>query len=106
MDDSEWQELLKSVAEIQQWFPDGVAFIGGIAGFAHLAANETTSKFAGRSHDADFMIRLADMADLRDIEVLTPNRRLGKQQFVKNGFEFDVYGEGQHDLPVPADECL
>ena len=83
MDDSEWQELLKSVAEIQQWFPDGVAFIGGIAVYAHLSGNQTTAKFAAMSHDADFMIRLADMADLRDIEVLTPNRRLGKQQFVK-----------------------
>ena len=106
MDDSEWQELLKSVAEIQQWFPDGVAFIGGIAVYAHLSGNQTTAKFAAMSHDADFMIRLADMADLRDIEVLTPNRRLGKQQFVKNGFEFDVYVEGQHDLPVPADEVI
>jgi hypothetical protein len=107
MNQDEWKRLLKAVAEIQEWFPDGVAFIGGIAVYAHAkAAADELAKFAAMSHDADFMILLPDFADLRDVEVLTPNRRLGKQQFVKDGFEFDVYVEGQHNLPVPADEAI
>jgi hypothetical protein len=106
MDDSEWKALLKSVAEIQEWLSEGMAFIGGIAVYAHLVDSKDAAQFAAMSHDADLMIRLAVLADLRDIEILTPNRRLGKQQFVKNGFEFDVYVEGQHDLPVPADEVI
>jgi hypothetical protein len=104
--EEEWQRLLDAVREIQEWFPTGVAFIGGIAVYAHVADKADTAKYAGMSHDADFMILLPDFADLRDIEVLTPNRRLGKQQFSKGGFEFDVYVEGQHNLPVPADEAV
>jgi hypothetical protein len=106
MDDDEWQRLLAAVKEIQDWFPDGVAFIGGIAVYAHATDSPETSKFGAMSHDADFMILLPDFADLRDIEVLTANRRLGKQQFSKDGFEFDVYVEGQHNLPVPAEEVV
>jgi hypothetical protein len=106
MKQSEWQALLAAVEEVQIWFPDGVAFIGGIAVFAHVMDTAETAKYAGMSHDADFMIRSTEFVDLRDIEVLTPNRRLSKQQFSKGGFEFDVYVEGQHDLPVPADEAV
>ncbi len=106
MTEEEWQALLATVDEIQEWFPEGVAFIGGIAVYAHAIAKEETARYAAKSHDADFMIMLPEFVDLRDIEALTPNRRLGKQQFVKNGFEFDVYVEGQNDLPVPTAEAL
>jgi hypothetical protein len=106
MNQAEWKALLAAVEEVQKWFPYGVAFIGGIAVFAHVMDRPDTAKYAGMSHDADFMIRSTDFADLRDIEVLTPNRRLSKQQFSKDGFEFDVYVEGQHNLPVPADEAV
>jgi hypothetical protein len=106
MDIAEWSRLLTAVQEIQEWFPEGVAYIGGIAVFAHASAEAATAKYAGMSHDADLMILLPDFADLRDIEALTPNRRLGKQQFSRDGFEFDVYVEGQHNLPVPADEAV
>ncbi|MGA2125780.1 MAG: hypothetical protein ABSG76_06460 [Xanthobacteraceae bacterium] len=106
MDDDEWNRLLRAAREIQKWFPEGVTFIGGLAVYAQAADRAETAKFASMSHDADFMILLPDFADLRDIEVLTPNRRLGKQQFSKDGFEFDVYVEGQHDLPVPVAEAV
>jgi len=106
MTQAEWEALLAAVEEVQKWFPEGVAFIGGIAVFAHVTDRADTMKYAGMSHDADFMIRSTEFVDLRDIEVLTPNRRLSKQQFSKGGFEFDVYVEGQHDLPIPADEAV
>lgn len=106
MDESDWQALLKAVLEVQQWFPEGVAYIGGIAVYAHMVETKEGARLAAMSHDADFMIRMADVPDLRDLEVLVPNRRLGKHQFVKDGFEFDVYVEGQHDLAVPADEVI
>jgi len=106
MEVDDWKRLLIVVQEIQEWFPDGIAYIGGIAVYAHVSGVAETAQYAGMSHDADLMILLPDFADLRDIEALTPNRRLGKQQFSKGGFEFDVYVEGQHDLPVPADEAV
>jgi len=106
MDDAEWGRLLATVRELQELFPEGLVFIGGIAVYAHAMASPETAKLAAMSHDADLMILAADYADLRDLEVLTPNRRLSKQQFEKNGFEFDVYVERQHDLPVPVDEAV
>ena len=106
MTNEQWGKLLEAVSEIQERFPDGVAFIGGIAVYAHASADEETADMAAQSHDADFMILLPDFVDLRDIEALTPNRALGKQQFVKSGFEFDVYVEGQHDLAIPAAEAI
>jgi len=106
MDEAEWKSLLATVDEIQEWFPEGVAYIGGIAVYAHATAKVETATYAAKSHDADFMIMLPEFVDLRDIEVLTPNRQLGKQQFVKNGFEFDVYVEGQNNLSVPTAEVL
>ncbi|TLX17146.1 hypothetical protein [Rhizobium sp. MHM7A] len=106
MTDDDWKQLLNTVAEIQEFFQDGLVFIGGIAVYAHALSKEETAIFAAQSHDADFMILLSDYADLRDIEMLTPNRRLSKQQFVKQGFEFDVYVEGQTDLCVPVQEAV
>lgn len=58
------------------------------------------------THDADFMIAISDYADLRDIEVVTANRRRGKHQFIKNDIEFDVYVQGQTNLAVPVDEAV
>lgn len=106
MTDDEWKRLLEAVDEIQDWFPEGVAFIEGIAVFAHARDDSEVSPFVAKSHDADFVILTPDYVDLRDIEVLTSNRRLSKHQFVKDGFEFYVYVENQNDLVVPADEVL
>lgn len=106
MTNEQWERLLEAVSEIQEWFPEGVVFIGGIAVYAHAADDEETADMAAQSHDADFMILLPDFVDLRDIEALTPNRGLDKQMFLKNGFEFDVYVEGQHDLAIPAAEAV
>lgn len=106
MRDDEWQSLLNLVGEIQEWFPDGVAFIGGIAVYSHMVSDEETAPYGAHSHDADFMILLPEFVDLRDIEALTPNRRLGKQQFVKGNFEFDVYVENQTDLVIPVPEVV
>lgn len=106
MEPDQWEQLLRTARELQEWFPEGVAFIGGLATYAHVYADEETRNLWAASHDGDFMITLADLSDLRDIEALSANRRLGKQQFVKNGFEFDVYVETQHDLPVPVEEVI
>lgn len=106
MNNADWTRLLGTVAELHGLFPDGIVFIGGIAVYAHMMDAEGGAQLAAMSHDGDLMIRLVDFSDLRDFEMLTPNRRLGKQQFVKNGFEFDVYVENQHDLAIPVDEAV
>ena len=101
--DSEFDRLLASCQELAEFFPDGVVFIGGIAVYLHVINQESTADVAEATHDADLYISLADMADLRDAEEVTPNRRLNRHQMVKGGFEFDIYTERQSDLIVPYD---
>ncbi|WP_421423987.1 hypothetical protein [Agrobacterium rosae] len=106
MNDRDWEDLLEAVDQFQELFPEGLVFIGGIAVFAYAKSKEETAAFAAQSHDADFMILRSDFIELRDITMMTVNKRLSKHQFVEAGFEFDVYVEGQTDLAVPVDEAV
>lgn len=101
-----WSVIMATVKEINEWFPDGVVFIGGVAVYCHIFDNINFKQYCAYSHDADFMILLKDYMDLRDIEILTSNPRLSKQQFIKNQVEFDVYVERQHSLVVPVEEVV
>ena len=101
---SDFQTLLATCGEVAREFPEGVIFIGGIAVYLHAINTAAAAAFAEATHDADFLISLADMADLRDVEEVTSNRRLSKHQMIKNGFEFDIYTERQSVLIVPYDE--
>lgn len=103
MPDNDFKTLLSACAEVAELFADGVVFIGGIAVYLHAVNHEETAPLAEFTHDADFYISLADMADLRDIEEVTQNRRLSKHQMIKKGFEFDIYTERQSSLIVPYD---
>lgn len=102
--DLDFQKLLTSCNEIASLFPEGVVFIGGIAIYLYTINHDEISSFAEFTHDADFYISIADMSDLRDIEEVTPNRRLSKHQLIKNGFEFDIYTERYSSLIVPFDQ--
>ena len=94
-----WNSIMSGIKEIQEWFPEDVVFIGGVAVFMHSTNNkDVKTEF---SHDADFFISMADYADLRDLEEVTPNKRLSKHQIIKNGIDFDVYVENHNDLAVP-----
>ena len=104
MDDTDFRELLTACQEIAITFSEGVIFIGGIAVYLHAINGDSTSGLAEFTHDGDFYISLADMADLRDIEQVTANRRLSKHQLIKRGFEFDIYTERQSSLIVPYDQ--
>ena len=93
---------MSGIKEIQEWFPDGVVFIGGVAVFMHSSKNEDVkTEF---SHDADFLISMEDYMDLRDLEEVTSNKRLAKHQIIKNDVDFDVYVENHNDLAVPYSE--
>ncbi|MDX2225998.1 MAG: hypothetical protein SFY92_02695 [Verrucomicrobiae bacterium] len=104
--DDDFEKLLRACLEFSMLFPDGVVFIGGIAVYLHAMNHEKTRALAEATHDADFYISLADMADLRDIEEVTANRRLNKHQLIKNGFEFDIYTERHSALIVPYDQIM
>jgi len=104
--EDEWKRLWRGAEEISAWFPDGCAFIGGLAVYAHCQDKGGLEKFAAFSHDADLVIVRADFMDLRDLEEVSANRRLGKHQFIKNDFEFDVYEEGSSGLIVPVPEII
>lgn len=104
--DTEFRRLLSACAEVNAYFPDGAVFIGGIAVYLHAINHPVTASLAETTHDADFYIRLGDMADLREIEAVTPNRRLSKHQMIKQGFEFDIYTERQSALIVPYDAVV
>jgi hypothetical protein len=103
LDEVEFRRLLALCAQIAQIAPDGIVFIGGVAVYLHAVNLPATAQLAEATHDADFYISLADMADLRDMEEVTPNRRLHKHQLIKDGFEFDIYTERQSALIVPYD---
>lgn len=105
-DKTGFEELLRACHDLAEMFPEGVVFIGGIAVYLHAINNEAAKPFAEFTHDADFYISLADMADLRDLEDVTPNRRLNKHQLIKRGFEFDVYTERHSALIVPYDSVV
>jgi hypothetical protein len=102
--DSEFRKLLSACTDISSLFPDGVVYIGDIAIYIHTINQEQTASLAEFTHDADFYISIADMSDLRDMEEVTPNRRLSKHQLIKNGFEFDIYTERYSSLIVPYDQ--
>jgi hypothetical protein len=106
MQDAEFQTLLQACTDVAQMFPEGVVFIGGIAVYLHATNCARASELAEFTHDADFYISLADMGDLRDVEEVTPNRRLSKHQMIKRGFEFDIYTERQSSLIVPYDAVI
>ena len=103
---SEWSRIWEGVREVSSLFDCRVVFIGGIAVYLHSVAGgaDKNSPFVEFSHDADFYISMSDLGDLRDIEEVTPNRRLSKYQFIKNGIDFDVYVERQSGLRVPWSE--
>ncbi len=103
MDPKDFERLLAGCVEVAALFPDGVVFIGGIAVYLHARNLPSTSDLAELTHDADFYISLPDMGDLRDLEEVTPNRRLSKHQMIKDGFEYDIYTERQSRLIVPYD---
>lgn len=104
--EAEFSKLLLACQEIATLFPDGVVFIGGIAVYLHAINRDETQTLAEFTHDADFYISLADMADLRDIEEVVANRRLSKHQLIKRGFEFDIYTERHSALIVPYDQVM
>jgi hypothetical protein len=103
---SEFEELLKACYELASGFPDGLVYIEGIAVYLHAMNNEAAQAYAEFTHDADFYISIADMADLRDLEEVTTNRRLNKHQLRKRGFEFDIYTERHSALLVPYDQVI
>lgn len=105
MEQEEWVELWKQAQELQSWFPEGVVFIGGVATAAYSTAIKDLAVDVPFSHDVDLMISTPDYTDLKDIEAMVPNRRLSRSQFMKAGFEFDVYVENVHGLPVPYSEA-
>jgi hypothetical protein len=100
----EFQRILGEVARIAEEYP-GHVFIGGVAVYLHATNDPRSRDFAEASHDADFMLSLADFADLRDSDEVTANRRLSKHQLFRRGVEFDVYVERQNRLVVPYDEA-
>jgi len=104
MADSDFSELLLACQEISAMFPEGIIYIDGIAVYLHTINNDKAKPLAEFTHDADCYISITDMSDLRDIEDLTPNRRLSKHQLIKRGFEFDIYTERHSSLIVPYDQ--
>lgn len=102
--DPEFNRLLALCKELGDAFSSGLIFIGGVAAYLYAINVDKTKSLAETTHDADFYISIADMADLRDLEEVTPNRRLSKHQLIKGGFEFDIYTERHSGLIVPYDQ--
>lgn len=102
--DEDWKKLIDAVMDVQEMFPTDAVFIGGIAVFFH--ALEKEKRLAEFSHDGDLMMSRVQYPDLRELYECIPNKRLNKAQFIKDGFEFDVYVEGQNSLVVPYEDVV
>ena len=98
-------DLLSVVSEIGRLYED-LVYIGGIAVYCHAINQESTKQYAEATNVADLYISLANLSDLRNIEELTQNPRLGKQEVQTGGFSFDVYAERQSKLPVPYAQVI
>jgi|SRR5580692_2229887 hypothetical protein len=101
VDPDVWAALWRGISELSEQFPEGLVFIGGVAVYLHARAARLAQWGVEFSHDGDFYVSLVDFSDLRDMEEVTPNRRLSKYQFIKNRIEFDVYLEHNSTLRVP-----
>lgn len=97
-----FSKVLRVCGDVAESLPDHV-FIGGVAVYLHAINEQRGKTFAEASHDADFMLSLADFAILRDDYEVTMNRRLEKHQIIVDGVELDVYIEHQNNLAVPYD---
>ena len=104
--DGDWEEILGFSKELCELFPEGVAFIGGVGVFVHTQSHPSLRRFTAFSHDGDLVMARSDFMDLRDLEVVTTNRRSNKHEFRRNGLQFDVYEEGSSGLIVPVAEIL
>lgn len=104
MEKKDWEDLIVKVREMGEWFPDTLVFIGGIAVWARC--EEARNGYGAMTHDADIAIGDMEFSDLRSIEQVMTNRRLGKHEFMKGGFSFDVYETRSSKLPVPVDEII
>ncbi|GIK74436.1 MAG: hypothetical protein BroJett021_34240 [Chloroflexota bacterium] len=102
----EWNALWKGIREINDLFPDGMVFIGGVAVYLHINKDALPPGFIEFSHDADLYFSLADFSDLRDMEEVTANRRLNKHQIIKHGVEYDIYLERHNSLAIPYSEAF
>ncbi len=101
---SDFQQILGEVERVAETYP-GHVFIGGVAVYLHAINNPKTKGFAETSRDADFMLALADFADLRDSDEVVANRPLNKHQVIRGDVALDVYVERQNNLVVPFDEA-
>lgn len=97
---SDFQQLLSACQEMTEWFPDGLVFIGGIAIYLHALAHAESLSIAEETHDADVYMSQADLMDLKDLCEVINNKRLGKHQATRHGFEFDIYTEHQNRMPL------
>lgn len=97
---SDWDILWDGISEINEYFHDDIVLIGGIAVWLH-SKRFMKEAFIDLSHDVDFMISIAGYSDIRDVEEVTANKRLNKNQLIKNGIDFDIYVENNNSLVVP-----
>jgi hypothetical protein len=97
---ADFSQLMSACREMTEWFPDGMAFIGGIAIYLHSLAQAESLNLAEETHDADVYMSQVDLMDLKDICEVINNKRLGKHQVTRHGFEFDIYTEHQNRMPL------
>ena len=100
MNRSEYESLLHACLDLSEKFPD-ICFMGSLAVDLHAANLLPDEELQCFANSADFYVSLRDMADLRDREVIAPNRMLKKSQLIKEGFLLNIYLERYADLIIP-----
>lgn len=101
----DWNVIWQAVLNISQNYQDSV-FIGGVAVNAYMNNESGDLNLSEWTSDIDLCISLAEFGDLRDIEIVTPNKKRSKHQISVNGVDVDVYVEHGHKLAVPYGELF
>lgn len=102
-------DIINTFIELNEYFPDNLVAIGGIAVYFHSLKNINENKSLLSlefTHDGDFYISQLDYIDLKDIEAVTVNKRLSKSQMIKKGIEFDIYVERTSKLIIDFQEIV
>jgi hypothetical protein len=88
--------IYEHLMEMSAEYGNDFIVIGGWAAFAY-GVKEV-------SFDGDAMVSHVALGAIRDEEVVIPNYRPRKSQYMRDGFDVDLYVEHHHGLRVPFDE--
>lgn len=111
------EEILEQIKYWNEFFPEDIVAIGGIAVYLHAYDNVKKNKnnnlydyndgelILEGTHDGDFYITQNIMFEFKELESnIVMNKRLRKHELKKNNTSYDIYKEYENDLCIDNQE--